>query len=214
MRLDLTKRSDYAIRAMLALTMVKGGLLSSRRIAEQMHIPPRFLPQIMGDLTRAGLVVAHPGRAGGYQLAENASQGDASAGHRGGRGGPAPADLRAARHALRRGRRMRRPRHLLRGRGGAPESPQLRHPGRRHRRWWTSRPSSTRSSAATSATPGSTFFTPNRSNRPSPGAHGERDAHLPCRLPHPGSLDDADAAGDRHREADRRASAGPAARYA
>lgn len=72
MRLDLTKRSDYAIRAMLALTMVKGGLLSSRRIAEQMHIPPRFLPQIMGDLTRAGLVVAHPGRAGGYQLAENA----------------------------------------------------------------------------------------------------------------------------------------------
>jgi Rrf2 family protein len=71
MRLDLTKRSDYAIRAMLALAMVRGGLLSSRRIAEQMHIPPRFLPQIMGDLTRAGLVIAHPGRAGGYQLAEN-----------------------------------------------------------------------------------------------------------------------------------------------
>ena len=72
MRLDLTKRSDYAIRAMLALAMVRGRLLSSRRIAEQMHIPPRFLPQIMGDLTRAGLVIAHPGRAGGYQLAEDA----------------------------------------------------------------------------------------------------------------------------------------------
>jgi Rrf2 family protein len=72
MRLDLTKRSDYAIRAMLALTMAKGGQLSSRRIAEQMHIPPRFLPQIMGDLTRAGLVTAHPGRAGGYLLAESA----------------------------------------------------------------------------------------------------------------------------------------------
>jgi Rrf2 family protein len=72
MRLDLTKRTDYAIRAMLALTKAKGGLLSSRRIAEEMKIPPRFLPQIMGDLTRAELVVAHPGRAGGYQLAENA----------------------------------------------------------------------------------------------------------------------------------------------
>lgn len=72
MRLDLTKRSDYAIRAMLALTRAKGGLLSSRRIAEEMHIPPRFLPQIMGDLTRGGLVNAHPGRAGGYELAEDA----------------------------------------------------------------------------------------------------------------------------------------------
>jgi Rrf2 family iron-sulfur cluster assembly transcriptional regulator len=71
MRLDLTKRSDYAIRAMLALTMAPDGLLSSRKIAEEMKIPPRFLPQIMGDLTRAGLVDAHPGRAGGYRLAQS-----------------------------------------------------------------------------------------------------------------------------------------------
>ena len=73
MRLDLTKRSDYAIRAMLALTMAPDGLLSSRKIAEEMKIPPRFLPQIMGDLTRAGLVEAHPGRAGGYRLAQDAA---------------------------------------------------------------------------------------------------------------------------------------------
>ena len=73
MRLDLTKRSDYAIRAMLALTKAPDGLLSSRKIAEEMKIPPRFLPQIMGDLTRAGLVDAHPGRAGGYKLARPAS---------------------------------------------------------------------------------------------------------------------------------------------
>jgi Rrf2 family protein len=72
MRLDLTKRSDYAIRAMLALTKAREGLLSSRKIADEMKIPPRFLPQIMGDLTRAGLVDAHPGRAGGYKLARSA----------------------------------------------------------------------------------------------------------------------------------------------
>jgi Rrf2 family protein len=36
-----------------------------------MKIPPRFLPQIMGDLTRAELVEAHPGRAGGYRLAQD-----------------------------------------------------------------------------------------------------------------------------------------------
>ena len=73
MRLDLTKRSDYAIRAMLALTKA-GGLLSSRKIAEEMKIPPRFLPQIMGDLTRAGLVDATPGRAGGYRLVKHTTE--------------------------------------------------------------------------------------------------------------------------------------------
>jgi Rrf2 family iron-sulfur cluster assembly transcriptional regulator len=70
MRLDLTMRADYAIRAMLALTKA-GGMLSSRKIADEMKIPPRFLPQIMGDLTRAGLVEAHPGRSGGYVLSKN-----------------------------------------------------------------------------------------------------------------------------------------------
>ena len=72
MRLDLTKRSDYAIRAMLLLAHHGEGLLSSRQIAKEMHIPPRFLPQIMGDLSRAGLVEPHPGRSGGYRLVESA----------------------------------------------------------------------------------------------------------------------------------------------
>ncbi len=65
-------RADYAIRAMLALTKA-GTMVSSRKIADEMKIPPRFLPQIMGDLTRAGLVEAHPGRAGGYVLAKDPS---------------------------------------------------------------------------------------------------------------------------------------------
>lgn len=70
MRLELTKRGDYAVRAMLALARADGvGLLSARRIAEDMAIPVRFLPQVMGDLARAGLVSAAPGRSGGYRLA-------------------------------------------------------------------------------------------------------------------------------------------------
>ena len=76
MRLELTKRGDYAVRAMLAL--VRGtaanaggsgsGLLSARRISDAMSIPVRFLPQVLADLQRAGLVEAAPGRAGGYRL--------------------------------------------------------------------------------------------------------------------------------------------------
>ena len=67
MRVELTKRGDYAVRAMLALAG-GGGLLSARRIAVEMAIPPRFLPQVMGDLVRAGLVEGVAGRSGGYRL--------------------------------------------------------------------------------------------------------------------------------------------------
>jgi Rrf2 family protein len=73
MRLELTKRGDYAVRAMLALTRGAGnGLLSARRIADAMSIPVRFLPQVLGDLQRSGLVEATAGRAGGYRLARPA----------------------------------------------------------------------------------------------------------------------------------------------
>jgi len=72
MRLELTKRGDYAVRAMLALARGAGnGLLSARRIAEDMDIPVRFLPQVLADLQRAALVESAPGRSGGYRLARD-----------------------------------------------------------------------------------------------------------------------------------------------
>jgi Rrf2 family transcriptional regulator, iron-sulfur cluster assembly transcription factor len=75
MRLELTKRGDYAVRAMLALAReTSGGLLSARRISDAMDIPVRFLPQVLTDLQRAGLVEAAPGRAGGYRLSRAASR--------------------------------------------------------------------------------------------------------------------------------------------
>ncbi len=74
MRLELTKRGDYAVRAMIALAReTSGGLLSARRISNAMAIPVRFLPQVLTDLQRAGLVEAAPGRAGGYRLARAAA---------------------------------------------------------------------------------------------------------------------------------------------
>ncbi len=75
MRLELTKRGDYAVRAMLALARGSGnGLLSARRISDAMDIPVRFLPQVLADLQRGGLVEAAPGRSGGYRLARHASE--------------------------------------------------------------------------------------------------------------------------------------------
>jgi Rrf2 family protein len=72
-RLELTNRADYAIRAMLALASPDGdGLQSARAIAARMDIPPRFLPQVLRDLSVAGLVSARTGRRGGYRLARPA----------------------------------------------------------------------------------------------------------------------------------------------
>ncbi len=74
MRLELTKRADYAIRAVVAL----GGAgpderLSVRRIATDRAIPVRFLSRVMADLVGAGLVEGTEGRGGGYRLARPAS---------------------------------------------------------------------------------------------------------------------------------------------
>ncbi len=74
MRLELTKRGDYAVRVMLALSRApQGRLVSVRRLAEEMAIPVRFLPQVMSNLTAAGLVRAETGRSGGYRLTRPAA---------------------------------------------------------------------------------------------------------------------------------------------
>jgi len=75
MRLELTKRADYAIRAVLALSRAADGeRLSVRRIAADERVPERFLPQVMGDLVRAGLVEGTVGRSGGYRLAKPSAE--------------------------------------------------------------------------------------------------------------------------------------------
>ncbi len=68
MRLRLTKRTDYAIRACLLLSVSPDVPVSSRRIAARMSIPDRFLPQVLADLGRAGLVESTSGKLGGYRL--------------------------------------------------------------------------------------------------------------------------------------------------
>ena len=69
MRLELTRRGDYAVRVMLALADADETWTSAPTIAGTMAIPPRFVPHVMRDLVRAGLVAARIGRSGGYRLA-------------------------------------------------------------------------------------------------------------------------------------------------
>ena len=71
-KLELTHRGAYAIRTVLTLAREDGvEVVSARTIAEREHIPVRFLPQVLGDLSRAGIVEARLGRAGGYRLTKD-----------------------------------------------------------------------------------------------------------------------------------------------
>ncbi|MEP6638393.1 MAG: Rrf2 family transcriptional regulator [Chloroflexota bacterium] len=74
MRLELTRRADYAIRAMLAVNSAEDRARPNvRNIAADQRIPPEILPRIMSDLVRAGLVASTAGRSGGYRLARPGS---------------------------------------------------------------------------------------------------------------------------------------------
>ena len=74
MRLALTRRGDYAVRAALALADAGEHRLSAGAIADRMRIPTSFVSQVMADLSRAGVASAVKGRGGGYRLARPAAE--------------------------------------------------------------------------------------------------------------------------------------------
>lgn len=74
MRLELTRRGDYAVRAMLALARPGAHQLTASALADATDIPAGYVPQVMGDLIRAGLAANRRGRSGGYRLARPADQ--------------------------------------------------------------------------------------------------------------------------------------------
>jgi Rrf2 family iron-sulfur cluster assembly transcriptional regulator len=70
MDVALSRKADYAVRAMIALgeAWESGGLRTISAISEEMALPRSYTPQVLGRLIEAGLVVSRPGRGGGYRL--------------------------------------------------------------------------------------------------------------------------------------------------
>ena len=67
----LSKRTDYALRAVFTLAGAYGGQpISVRELAARNDIPKRFLEQIMLDLKSRGWVDSEAGIRGGYLLAK------------------------------------------------------------------------------------------------------------------------------------------------
>ncbi|MBI5155466.1 Rrf2 family transcriptional regulator [Candidatus Poribacteria bacterium] len=67
--MKLSRKSDYALRAVLHLASSPGGVpIPVREVAERNAIPRKFLEAIMRDLKDLGLVESVAGKKGGYML--------------------------------------------------------------------------------------------------------------------------------------------------
>ena len=73
--LKINRQTDYAVRVLLALAKRgEGSRLSSGTIQGEMLIPHAFMPRIVAQLARTGLVNTFPGREGGLMLPRPAAQ--------------------------------------------------------------------------------------------------------------------------------------------
>ena len=75
--MKLSRRGEYALRAMLDLTMAQAldrPLVPLTALAEAQHIPGTFLEQILIDLRQAGYLTSTRGKYGGYSLSRPAEE--------------------------------------------------------------------------------------------------------------------------------------------
>lgn len=68
MRLEVTRRSDLAIRALLVLSE-RGDRTKAAELAEEVGASKGFLTQVMHPLVQRGWVRSDPGPTGGYAAA-------------------------------------------------------------------------------------------------------------------------------------------------
>ena len=69
MKLVPTRRTDYAIRALIFLANADELPVTAGVLGEAMDIPTGFLQQVLRELQQAGLVTSRPGPSGGFALA-------------------------------------------------------------------------------------------------------------------------------------------------
>lgn len=69
----VSARTDYAVRAMLAVAAGEPALVKAATLARGQQIPLSFLQGILLELRRAGLLHSHRGTDGGYTLTRSAA---------------------------------------------------------------------------------------------------------------------------------------------
>ena len=64
----VSRRTDYATRAILALSLEGGGPLKLEELARRTAVPQSVLEQVMPTMRTAGIVRSERGPSGGYRL--------------------------------------------------------------------------------------------------------------------------------------------------
>ncbi|HEX2902768.1 MAG TPA: Rrf2 family transcriptional regulator [Jatrophihabitans sp.] len=72
--MEISAKSDYAVRALLALADQAPNLVKIDAVVGEQQLPRKFVEAILGDLRRAGIVRSMRGADGGYALARPAAE--------------------------------------------------------------------------------------------------------------------------------------------
>jgi Rrf2 family protein len=67
-RLEMTKKSDLALKSLRCINDSDDGLVAGKWLAEKLGITTHYLPQVLSPLVKAGWVTSTPGPRGGYKL--------------------------------------------------------------------------------------------------------------------------------------------------
>jgi Rrf2 family protein len=71
---QISAKTDYAIRALLSLAAREPELVKIDTVVTEQGLPRKFVEAILGELRRAGLVRSQRGADGGYALARPAAE--------------------------------------------------------------------------------------------------------------------------------------------
>ena len=72
--LKLSKKTEYAIIALMAMTNGKSDkLYTSKELSQRYNIPPEIMGKVMQSLAKNELIISHQGVKGGYQLSKDLS---------------------------------------------------------------------------------------------------------------------------------------------
>ena len=72
--MQISAKTDYAIRALLSLAAREPDLVKVDAVVSEQGLPRKFVEAILGELRRANLVRSQRGADGGYALARPASE--------------------------------------------------------------------------------------------------------------------------------------------
>jgi Rrf2 family protein len=72
--MQISTRTEYALRALLEMAKTNSEPISAREICERQHLPRKYIERLLNNMRTSGLVESLSGAKGGYVLAKKPEQ--------------------------------------------------------------------------------------------------------------------------------------------